>query len=131
MWVEKWNTIHKQLKGQNSTITAKEWNFIINVLKDQTNNNTKGILDLKKASDNIIKFYTPVLSSEQEEAIRIQMQDFIESLIQEIDDNILNLDTYLTNIFSEFSDIKRTHIKISYNEPTDDEIVFWGKLTDR
>ena len=131
MWIEKWNAIHKQLKGQNSKITAKEWNDIINILKEQANNNTSGILNVKKTVDNIIGVYEPVLNAQQEEMIRAEMQDFIEGLIEQVDGNLVNLDAYLTNIFSQLLDIKSSHIKVSYNEPSDESVIFWGKLSNR
>lgn len=48
-WKKKINTIKKQMKEMNSSITSKEWNFIINVLKEQANNNAEGIEYLEHA----------------------------------------------------------------------------------
>lgn len=43
-----YNSIPDQVKNETSRITPKEWNYIINVLKNQTNSNSKLISDLDK-----------------------------------------------------------------------------------
>lgn len=47
----KYNSIPKQKKSGVSRITPEEWNFIINVLKEQTNFNTETIEDLITSSN--------------------------------------------------------------------------------
>lgn len=48
MFKPKWNSIADQKKGMYDKITSQEWNFIINVLKEQINNTTSGLVDLEK-----------------------------------------------------------------------------------
>lgn len=46
----KYNAIPKQEKSGTSKITPQEWNFIINVLKEQTNYNAETIEQMIKES---------------------------------------------------------------------------------
>ena len=45
------NSIPKQTKQGNQRITIKEWNDIINVLREQTNTNTKALSEFQAVAD--------------------------------------------------------------------------------
>lgn len=111
MWKEKFNNISKQNKSDYSTISAKEWNQIINVLREQSNNNTEGIVERNKLFNNDV-YYT---KKEILELIELTDKDFFTK------EQINELISYLTNVTIGEYDITQ----VSHEEPTNPLVKLW------
>lgn len=84
-WKPKFNSISNQDKVGSSSISKKEWNFIINSLSNQSNNNTVGIKLIKDIVDKIER--TVQLNDSQmkqvEEIVReIILEEILEDIIK-------------------------------------------------
>lgn len=113
MWKEKWNSISTQNKGMIDSITSKEWNFIINVLKEQANNNTEGLI----SSNTIIK------KLEDQNKLMMELFRKDEFYTKSETDEIVEL---LTNISLGEFDL----FKVSVEEPTNPYVTLWYQIEE-
>lgn len=120
-WKELFNVITKQQKGLESKITPSEWNFIVNTLSIQSNNNTKGIKNLQ----TFIKRIEETGGVKEGEIKEIKDLIFLlqSSLIQKAD-----LVEGKVPIEQLPDLIGADQIHIGASAPEDENIILWLKL---
>jgi translation elongation factor EF-G len=90
-WKAKFNAIANQIKSGVDSLKSEDWNYIINVLRLQANNNTKGIETLFKEKENIRQTLIEMLGDVSIENDRVNELVIIISEIQErFSEEVLN-----------------------------------------
>ena len=94
-WKKKINAIEKQVKGGTNGITSREWNFIVNSLAEQANNNATGVSEsfyfieklegfVEKLMNGEVSFNTIVLNKRNLEERIILIETDAENFKKEI-----------------------------------------------
>ena len=99
-WEKKFNAIAKQMKTDASRITPQEWNFIINVLKEQANNNTQGVVYLNNKKIDIHQAGVDL------EAVKTQVMNAIGSVEDSLNTYKISNNARVTSAEEEIDDIK-------------------------
>lgn len=138
------NTISQQDKGLTSKITPSEWNFIVNVLSKQSNNNAKVLNNLKILFQKIIEAGS--IEQKEIEQLKEEIQIIRNSFAAKADliDGKVPTEQLpdLTDEFDAKADLVEgkvpleqlpdltgaTQIHVGTSVPEDNDVILWLKI---